>query len=189
VHDCLFGCRGRARRLVTIQGGIPLDGAHLVQASPHFFGHLSQETVFLTAKTLNSYEPGAVVTWNVKVNALGRSNVGNGVMYIGLTTLGVDTGSDWGSDDSNNAAYYLTSQGNLFNGAMLVSDSYNAQFKEGDVVSVRLDGDAVYFAINGKDVEASIKPITGSLRLSGDNACPPPPPPHHHHHHHQCVVR
>lgn len=120
----------------------------------------------LTAKTLGSYESGAVVTWNVKINALASGQAGS-PMRIGLTTLGVDTSSEWGSDECNNAAYYLTSQGNMFNGGMLVAESFKGQFREGDTVTVRLDDEGVYFALNGVDLEACIKPITGSLRLSG----------------------
>ena len=69
-----------------------------------------------SARLLDSFQggAGASITWSLRVNEL------NGPVCIGLTTLDVDLNKPWNEIGSLNSAFYLTQNGNLYNGDQLV---------------------------------------------------------------------
>ena len=63
-----------------------------------------------SARGLNAYGPGGYVQWKLRIAEL------QGTMSVGLTSLKVDLDSSWRDPEHFNEAFYITHNGNLYNG-------------------------------------------------------------------------
>jgi len=110
-----------------------------------------------SARGPNSFEAGSCVSWKFRVNAL------SGPMCVGLTTLAVDLDKLWSLDEYFNEAFYITQNGNMYNGGQLIWER-GTPLKTGDIVEFTLDADMVYVSVNDMQLPATLGPIGSSLR-------------------------
>jgi len=110
-----------------------------------------------SARGPTSFEAGSFVSWKFRVNEL------SGPMCVGLTSLAVDLDKLWSLDDYFNEAFYITQNGNMYNGGQLIWERGIA-LKTGDIIEFTLDSDMVYVSVNDDQLPAMLGPISCSLR-------------------------
>ena len=121
-----------------------------------------------SARACDSFETGAYVTWKCKVEKL------SGTLCVGLTSLAVDLDVEWTQENLFGEAFFITQNGNLYNGAQLILESGEKIVRD-DIIEFSLEDRMIYVAINGMQLPAALGPVASSLRatvqLSSLNDC------------------
>ena len=115
------------------------------------------------------FQAGGFVQFAVGIKQLTSPD---GALRIGMISSAVQGDAPWKADQNFGQAFFVTRTGQLYNGPQMIYDSH-VPIAQGDSVSIVVDGDMMYVSINGKEMPASLGPISApmypSVQLSAIN--------------------